>query len=103
MNGKLRKIFCAFGDQAHKKCSRTGDCPEKASPLSRACGCRRYRVCCVRGDRKLCARMAQLGVLPGSEIEVVCADQDRNCLIRVMGSTVTLDPLSADNILVIND
>jgi Fe2+ transport system protein FeoA len=48
----------------------------------------------------MCARMAQLGVLPGSEIELVCGGEARQCMVRVKGSTVTLDHLWAQNILV---
>lgn len=75
-------------------------CPDDAKPLSKAFGCERYRVCKVRGDRKLCARMAQLGVLPGSTIELICPGQSQSCMVKVKGSTVSLDQMSAENILV---
>jgi len=68
--------------------------------LSKALGCERYKVCKIRGDRKLCARMAQLGVLPGSTIELICPVHSQNCMVKIMGSTVSLDRLSAENILV---
>jgi len=71
-----------------------------ATPLSSACGRDRFKVCKISGDRKICARMAQLGVLPGSEIELVCPGQSAQCMVRVKGSTVTLDRLCAENILV---
>jgi len=74
--------------------------PVDATPLSKAGGCNRLRVCRVSGDRKLCARMAQLGVLPGSEIELVCPVRTQNCMVRVKGCTVSIDQLSADSILV---
>ena len=48
----------------------------------------------------MCARMAQLGFLPGSEIEIVCPGQNKPCMVRVKGSTITLDELQAENILV---
>ena len=73
---------------------------ECATPLSSACGRKRFRVCGVRGDRKVCARMAQMGVLPGSEIEVLCPGRSKQCMVRVKGSTVTLDEHFAENILV---
>lgn len=79
---------------------RKGLQTENATPLSSACGRKRFRVCGIRGDRKICARMAQLGVLPGSEIEVICPGRSKQCMVRVKGSTVTLDQLVADNILV---
>ena len=53
-----------------------------------------------QGDRKICARMAQLGFLPGSEIELICPGGSSQCMVRVKGSTVTLDQFCADNILV---
>lgn len=48
----------------------------------------------------MCARMAQLGFLPGSEIELICPGQSKQCMVRVKGSTVTLDELQASNIFV---
>ncbi|MHB8809211.1 MAG: FeoA family protein [Desulfobulbaceae bacterium] len=74
--------------------------PEGATPLSLACGRERFKVCRVSGDRKLCARMAQMGVLPGSEIELVCPGRASQCMFRVKGSTVTLDPRFAEQIMV---
>lgn len=74
--------------------------PENTTPLSLAYGRERFRVCKVSGDRKTCARMAQLGVLPGSEIELVCPGRNSQCMFRVKGSTVTLDHLCAEQILV---
>ena len=71
-----------------------------AQPLSKICGCDKFKVCKVNGDRKLCARMAQLGVLPGSEIELICPIQSENCMVKIKGSTISLDQLSAENILV---
>ena len=71
-----------------------------AKPLSTMCGCDKFKVCKINGDRKLCARMAQLGVLPGSEIELICPAQSESCMVKVKGSTISLDQLSAENILV---
>jgi Fe2+ transport system protein FeoA len=44
--------------------------------------------------------MAQMGVLPGSEIELLCPGRASQCMFRVKGSTVTLDHLCAEQILV---
>jgi Fe2+ transport system protein FeoA len=44
--------------------------------------------------------MAQLGVLPGSTIELICPNQSQSCMVKVKGSTVSLDQMSAENILV---
>ncbi len=77
-------------------------CPANARPLSRSCGAGRVRVCKISGDRRECARMANLGVLPGSEMELLCPSRGRgrNCMIKVNGSTLSLDQLTADNIFV---
>jgi len=72
----------------------------EGTPLTNACGCAKVKICKISGDRKMCARMAQLGFLPGSEIELVCPGQPRQCMVRVKGSTVTLDELHAQNIFV---
>ena len=74
--------------------------PENATPLSSASGRDRFKVCRISGDRKTCARMAQMGVLPGSEIELLCPGSFKQCMVRVKGSTVSLDPLCAEHILV---
>jgi len=73
---------------------------ENATPLSSACGRDKFRVCKINGNRKICARMAQLGVLPGSEIELICPGKQQQCMIKVKGCTVTFDELMADNIMV---
>lgn len=93
--------FCSCIQENLKACSfRSEKCPGEATPLSKACRCERLKICGISGDRKHCARMAQLGVLPGSEIELLCPLQSRNCMIKVNGSTVSLDQISADNITV---
>ncbi|MFZ5798678.1 MAG: ferrous iron transport protein A [Desulfobulbus sp.] len=95
------KFSCPCAVSEHGKPETTGRAlPGNATPLSLACGRERLKVCRINGDRKLCARMAQLGVLPGSEIEMICPGRSKQCMVRVMGSTVTLDPLCAEHILV---
>ena len=101
MGRNSRDTTCPYATQKIDQCPvRQEICPDDAKPLSKACGCERFKVCKVRGDRKLCARMAQLGVLPGSEIELICSIQSQNCMVKVKGSTISLDQLSADNIMV---
>lgn len=93
--------FCSCIQKNLKACGfRIEKCLERTTPLSKACRCERLKICGIGGDRKHCARMAQLGVLPGSEIELLCPLQSQNCMIKVNGSTVSLDQMSADNILV---
>ncbi len=101
MNGKLLDKCCSSLKKNIDQCAVRQNCPDNAKPLSKACGCEQYKVCKVRGDRKLCARMAQMGVLPGSVIQLICPAQSQNCMVKVKGSTVSLDLLSAENILVI--
>ena len=44
--------------------------------------------------------MANLGVLPGTELELLCAGRDGHCMVKINGATLSLDDLSADAILV---
>ena len=53
------------------------------------------RVCAVNGDRRTCARMANLGLLPGTEVELLCSGGGRQCMIKVNGGTISLDALTA--------
>ena len=101
MNGKPLKNCCLASKKKNSQCGTKSDNnPDSARPLSKICKCERFKVCKVRGDRKHCARMAQLGVLPGSEIELICPFQSQNCMVKIKGCTVSLDQLSAENILV---
>lgn len=79
-------------------------CPRDARPLSKSCGCGKVKVCRVSGERKECARMAHLGVLPGTEMELLCPSRGRGpgrrCMVKVNGGTLSLDQLTADNIFV---
>ncbi len=74
--------------------------PEGEVPLARAgCG-RRLRVCRIAGGRRVCARMASMGIFPGQEVELVCAADQNRCLVRLNGSTVSLGDGAAENIVV---
>jgi Fe2+ transport system protein FeoA len=44
--------------------------------------------------------MANLGLLPGTEVELLCSGGGRQCMIKVNGGTISLDALTAANILV---
>jgi ferrous iron transport protein A len=81
-----------------KRCgSRTA---QAGTPLPETCCNSRLRVCAINGDRKICAKMANLGVLPGSELELLCKGGGRQCMIKVNGGTISLDAATAANILV---
>jgi len=75
-------------------------CPIKAHPLSQSCCRGRVRICKVKGNRKNCARMAHLGVIPGAELELLCPHRGRQCMIKVNGGTISLDTNTAKDILV---
>ena len=70
------------------------------APLSQHCGTGRKRICKITGDRKLCARMASMGVFPGEEITVLCGEKGTQCLFRIADTTISLDAAIGDNILV---
>ncbi|ROR01832.1 FeoA family protein [Desulfosoma caldarium] len=69
-------------------------------PLSMAPSGTRLLVRRIEGGRKLCARMAALGIYPGAELEVLCAGCDRPCLVKVHGSTLSLGAGVSSKILV---
>ena len=99
MTGNHPKI----GPYCHGKghcCLRKVSCPEGAMPLSNACCKGRVKVCRIRGDRKTCARMAHLGLLPGSVVELICRGRGNSCMVRVNGGTISLDQPLAEGILV---
>jgi Fe2+ transport system protein FeoA len=85
-------------------CRRNKQCGEQAhqaaTPLSESCCSSRMRVCAVTGDRQICARMATLGILPGSELELLCKGDGQHCMIKINGATISLDALAASAILV---
>lgn len=55
----------------------------------------KVRVACVDGERRLCARMAALGIYPGVEMQLLCS----GC-VRVNGGTLSLGRDISDKILV---
>ncbi len=73
----------------------------EGTPLHQTC-CNngRLKVCAVNGDRATCARMASMGVLPGSELELLCKGGGQQCMVKVNGGTISLDMLTAATILV---
>jgi len=94
-------ISCHCLQGSDKHCFlREKACPVNARPLSETCCNGRVKVCKISGDRKNCARMANLGVLPGTEMELLCPHQGRQCMIKVNGGTISLDSTAAANIFV---
>ncbi len=93
---------CSHCGGKHQSCLREkSPDAEHALPLSRACAHGRVKICRISGDRRLCARMADLGILPGREMELLCAGGGgHHCMVRVNGGTISLDSLTTANILV---
>ncbi len=101
MTGNHSDISCHCLHGNGKDCQLTKvQCPPDARPLSQSCGCGKVKVCKITGDRRECARMASLGVLPGSEMELLCPGRGRRCMVKLNGGTLSLDTLTAENIFV---
>jgi Fe2+ transport system protein FeoA len=58
------------------------------------------KVCKVTGDRKICARMASMGLYPGVEADIICSESGSQCLLKINGGTISLDSDVSDNIFV---
>ena len=69
-------------------------------PLSENCQAGKVKICKVTGDRKLCARMASLGVRPGEEAELICPRKGSQCILKIHGGTLSLDQSISRNIIV---
>ena len=103
MKRKIANITCHnLGDFAGH-CKHGKECRQHnaGTPLHQTC-CNngRLKVCAVNGDRATCARMASMGVLPGSELELLCKGGGQQCMVKVNGGTISLDMLTAATILV---
>ena len=72
-------------------------------PLSQAQPGKRLKVRRIDGGRRLCARMASLGIYPGAEVELICAGCNCPCLVKVHGSTLSLGAGVSSKILVSTD
>ena len=83
-----------------KSCFGRKRCGRPATPESLQ-KCRgRVKVCKVTGDRKICAKMAAMGLYPGVEADIICAEEGSQCLLKVHGGTISLDPALSENIIV---
>ncbi len=90
-----RKFACP-----HDKGKMESGSAASVTPLSSARSGGRVKVKCIQGGRNLCARMAALGIYPGSEIDLVCSGCGCPCLVRVHGCTVSLGAGVSEKILV---
>jgi ferrous iron transport protein A len=94
-----KKNGCCFA-QKIKNCFGRGRCSTLIAPLSKRANTGRVKVCKVTGDRKICARMASMGLYPGVEADVICAETGSQCLLKINGGTISLDSDVSDNIFV---
>lgn len=97
-NGE-KKNCCRFTDKV-RKCFAGKRCQAEITPLSMKGRPGRVKVCKVTGDRKICARMASMGVYPGVEADVVCSGAGSRCILKVDGGTISLDADITANIFV---
>jgi ferrous iron transport protein A len=95
---ELNKKYSCFARKV-RKCTRNGNCNQQG-PLSESCQAGKVKICKITGDRKLCARMASLGVLPGEEAELICPQSGSQCLLKIHGGTLSLDQSTSNNIIV---
>lgn len=91
--GWLRK-----GQKCKSCCMKRVD--EAGLPLTDARPGERLQVKSIAGGRRLCARMAALGIYPGAELELLCSACGAPCLVRVHGGTLSLGCGVSDKILV---
>lgn len=92
------KCFC-FADKL-KSCWGEEKCLKQVGPLANKGQAGRIKICRITGDRKLCARMASMGVYPGIEAELICPENGSQCILKIQGSTISLDRSVSENILV---
>lgn len=96
---KMVRTYCCFTDRI-KNCFRRQDCGQQILPLSELYRSGKVRICKVTGDRKLCARMAAMGLYPGTEVELICPENGSQCILKIHGGKVCLDRTISENILV---
>jgi ferrous iron transport protein A len=90
---------CHFAGKV-RSCLAGPDCHGQMGPLSQQHRSGRLKICKITGDRKLCARMASMGVYPGIEAELICPENDGRCVLKIQNGTVCLDATVTENILV---
>ena len=83
-----------------RRCFRSRNCVQREEPLSDNLRTGRIRVCKITGDRKVCGRMASMGIYPGVEADIICPENGGQCILKVQGGTISLDSEVSQNILV---
>lgn len=90
---------CCFSKKVRNFFSR-GECANAVAPLSERGKTGRVKVCKVSGDRKICARMASMGLYPGVEADIICPENGSQCILKVNGGTISLDSAVSANVFV---
>ena len=79
------------------------DCREqRTEPLSAQSQSGPLRICRIEGDRRLCAKMAAMGLYPGREAELIHPECGGQCLLKIEDCTLCLDKSISECILVTN-
>jgi len=94
-----KKNGCRFAERV-RNCFGRKRCSSLIAPLSESAQTGKVKVCKVTGDRKICARMASMGLYPGVEADIICSEHGSQCLLKVNGGTISLDSDVSHNILV---
>jgi ferrous iron transport protein A len=97
---QLNHSYCRFAGKVRKCLSAAEGDTAQVMPLSKIGYCGRKKICKITGDRKLCARMASLGFHPGEEVELLCRENNSQCILKIQGGTISLDNTASNNILV---
>lgn len=74
----------------------------RAEPLSAQRQGGPLRIRRIEGDRKLCAKMAAMGLYPGREAELIHPECAGKCLLKIEDCTLCLDKSTSECILVSN-
>jgi ferrous iron transport protein A len=94
-----KKFGCCFADRVKSCFSKNNN--TKSGVLASLKNCTgKVQVCKVNGDRKICARMASMGLYPGVIADVIYAEDGSQCILKVHGGTISLDSSISENILV---
>jgi len=80
--------------------SRSDSNQPQAAPLSAQRRVGPLRICRIEGDRKLCAKMAAMGLYPGREAELIHPECGGQCLLKTEDCTFCLDKSTCERILV---
>jgi len=91
---------CAWKWLKGCRCSGRSRSAPQEMPLSEAKTGNRVKVKRIEGGRKLCARMAAMGIYPGVEMDLVCAGCGSPCMVRLRGGTYCLGKGVSQKILV---